>query len=510
MIGGILNLSRLRKMSFLGVVITGLVFLFCSVFPVYHDNGQKSSFLSLQPTDIEIKNLENTWFGQAGLYLTRPENPSSDNVYTGTIDASDLKKGNGMVDFHPTFTALVMKDDEWLEITDENPVFWCENSDSTYFSIRWKLKETAPAAVYGVRCDYIVKQENEEIEQSSIFRVLYTENWTYIKVCKDGNDGARRICDFVGGSSLTLSLYVTFNSGAADPRLSDTEKALSTGVKYDALKSGNVVSTDTMEIKVQTASGEMYKDFSYKIDDNVNNRVNMRFNEPLEDEIYIVQFTSKANSQIIGQFIIDNTGMNSGVNLSQLWVILMIMGGILVLGASSAYFVPLLTIKLNQARFDKETERVARLKNPDAYANSKKKTFKETVDKVIYNIKTPAYKRKKEEKTESVPTEEKVYSNRFTEMLRERQEKRDFMREHNVSSVEMEKMKEAEVEAAEYEKRSFASLRDDDDDEIATFHAAEDEISTLETGAYVEDGTRFAKLDSLRDENHGEDDDDTI
>ena len=84
-------------------------------------------------------------------------------------------------------------------------------------------------------------------------------------------------------------------------------------------------------------------------------------------------------------------------------------------------------------------------------------------------------------------------------MLRERQEKRDFMRENNITSAEMEKIKEAKAALEQDELNSFSVLRDDED-EIATFHAAEDEISTLETGAYVENGTRFAKLDSLNDD----------
>ena len=92
-------------------------------------------------------------------------------------------------------------------------------------------------------------------------------------------------------------------------------------------------------------------------------------------------------------------------------------------------------------------------------------------------------------------------------MLRERKEKRDFMRENNVTLEEMERIKAREAEIAMDEVNSFAGLRDDDDDdEIATFHAAQEEVSTLETGAYVDSGARFAKLDSLRDD----DDDDDI
>ncbi|MBO4726624.1 MAG: hypothetical protein J5598_03445, partial [Clostridia bacterium] len=210
-----------------------------------------------------------------------------------------------------------------------------------------------------------------------------------------------------------------------------------------------------------------------------------------------VQFTSNANNRIIGQFIIDNSEMKGGVNLSQFWAVLMIFGGLLTLGAASAYLVPLLMVKINEARVNRENERVDRLKNPDKYAKKDKKSLKEKVQDIINKIKTPKYKRNQvKQENEEELTEQKEYQNRFTEMLRERQEKRDFMQEHHVSGEEMEKMKAAEAAAAADEVNSFAFLRDDD--EIATFHAAEDEISTLETGSYVQGGTTFAKLDSLQ------------
>lgn len=458
--------------------------------------------LSVTPAnEIDVSVFDANLFSknELGLYITRPETPSADNIYTGTISTERLIDENNVTSFDPQFTALIRLDDEWAEITEQDPLFWVDDDDSTKYSVRWKLRETAPAAVYGVRCSYQEEYNGDERTVTNDFQILYTEDWTYIKVEKD--DGSRRISNFPGGSNLTLSLYVTFNPGAADPKLSDTDnQPLSTGAKYDRLENGNIVSTDTMDISVQTISGEVYKNFVYKINDNIKNCVDFRFTESLSNEIYIVKFTSKANSRILGQFIIDNSGMNVGVNLSQIWVIFMLFGGVLALGAASAFFVPLMIIKVNETRVYKENERIARLKNPEAYATKKKKSFKEMVNKLIYNIKTPAYKRKKDAKTEEKPAEEKVYTNRFTEMLRERQEKRNFMREHNVTSEEMEKIKEAEAAAAEDEKNSFAALRDDDDDIIATFHAAEDEISTLETGAYVKDGTTFAKLDSLRDD----------
>lgn len=490
--------------------MAGLALIFCvSMLCPRPVATRQVPSLSLAPTDISVSVNDANLFSnnEIGLYLTRPENPNPENVYSGTISTEELiadAESDGKTGFQPKYTALKRQNDQWSEMTDQD-VFWYDEEDSTKYSVRWKLRETAPAMVYGIRCSYTKIIDGYEQIVSMEFQILYTEDWTYIKVAN--NAGARRITNFAGGQNMTLTLNVTFNDGAADPNLFETDNPpLSSGAKYDRLVTGNVVSTETMDITVKTVSGGVYKNFVTKIDDNIKNRVDIRFEDKLSNEIYLVQFTSKADSRIIGQFIIDNSGMRNGVNLSQLWVILMIFGGLVALAAASAYFVPLIIVKVNETRVYKENERIARMKNPEAYAVKKKKSVKETLDKLIYNIKTPAYKRKKDAAAEEKPAEEKVYTNRFTEMLRERQEKRDFMREHNVTSVEMEKIKEAEAAAAADEANSFAALRDDDDDEIATFHAAEDEISTLETGSYVQDGTTFAKLDSMRDENGNGDD----
>ena len=342
------------------------------------------------------------------------------------------------------------------------------------------------------------------------FQVLYQGEWNFVTVTNPA--GKHQIANFAGGNELTLELEFTFNDGAASqPDLFEKGEKEGEGLSsigYGKLNLGDVVTTETLvkNINIKTISGQSYNAGVHtKVD---GNRVELRFLERLGKGIYVLQFTSDnyafdtVNGRILGQFIIDNSGMKGGVNLSQIWVILMIFGGLLALGASSAYLVPLLIIKVNEARVDKENERIARMKNPEAYATKQKKSLKDVFAKIIYNIKTPAYERKKQaekEQEEKKPVEEKVYSNRFTEMLRERQEKRDFMRENNITSAEMEKIKEAKAALEQDELNSFSVLRDDED-EIATFHAAEDEISTLETGAYVENGTRFAKLDSLNDD----------
>ncbi len=446
-------------------------------------------------------------FSDRGIYLCRPESAHTDNVYQGTISVESLigTKSN----FYPTFFALKRVNDEWIELKNGNNDFWIDSWDTTNCSIAWYLRESAPAAVYGVRCAYEEQYGNYREMVERDFRVLYTQDWTYINVANQ--NGNSRIRNFWGGSGKTLHLYVTFNPGAASSGLKDSEETTPiTNLPVGGISDvNNIVNAKLMDITIKTASGNTYpadKFVSQAPDVNDGNHWMVRFNQYLGYDIYIIQFSSKVDNRILGQFIIDNTGVNGGVNLSQLWVVLMVFGGLLSLGASSAFLVPLFIVRINEARVYKEKERIDRIKNPEKYLTKKKKSFKEVIDKIIYNIKTPVYKRKKEQSEQQKPVEEKVYSNRFTEMLRERREKRDYMQEHNVTSEEMEKIKEAEAAAEADKINSFAFLRDDDDDEIATFHAAQDEVSTLETGSYVQGGTTFAKLDSLRDDEVKNDD----
>ena len=457
-----------------------------------------------EPVANEYLVKSSGFVAESGVFVTRPEKPSADNVFYGSVSADLLAEGK--MNFEPEYTPLIMQDDEWQELTNGS-FFWLEATDSTKRSIAWYLLETAPAAIYGIRCTYETENYGNKEVVNEYFKILYTGDWTYIKL--ENDQGMRRIRNFVGGSDLTLTLNVTYNDGAAASDLPNKEQEWSTGASYGSLNDNYVVNTESMvdSIIVKTVSGKVYsaKNIVSRIDKNKANRVELRFTQALKKDIYIVQFTSNVNNQIIGQFVIDNSKMKSGVNLSQFWVVSMIFGGLLALGASMAYLLPFLIVKINEARVYKENERVARMKNPEAYAATKKKSFKEVINNIIYKIKTPAYKRTKKVEETPVPEEEKQSVNRFTEMLRERKEKRDFMRDYNVSSEEVERIQAKENALAADEVNSFAALRDDDDDEIATFHAAREEISTLETGAYVDGGARFAKLDSLLDDDNQDD-----
>lgn len=442
-------------------------------------------------------------FDNEGIYLCRPDEPDAEKEYYGSVNMNSLK--TGLRSFRPTLTAVKLNEREkWDPATGTEFTIDVEEAEyNGYESVKWHLREDAPAAVYGIECVYVTDEAGEN-KETKYFRVVYTDEWTYI--CVKDDAGERRTTNFQGGEK-TLYLNVTFNPGATNPSLKK-EAIDDGGIAHSAISDArDVVSLATMDITVKTLSGSVYK-FGRDNYDIVNdeNRVKITFPEKLGNDVYIVQFTSNANQSIMGQYIIDNTQGNGGVNMSGLWAILMIFGGVLTVGASVMYLVPFAIVKINEARVNKENERVDRMKNPEKYAESDQKSLKGIFSKLIYNIKTPAYERNKNKATteegKEKPVVEKVHTNKFTEMLSERQERREFMRKNNVTSEEMDRMKEAEEEIKREEASSFVGLRDDDEeeDEIATFHAAEDEISTLETGSYTEGGATFAKLDSIRDD----------
>ncbi len=491
-------MKQLYKRFSLLLVVFGAILLFSvcilpnTVNQVYINDIILSSVSDNSDDDHEIQIWAESAgaFGNDGMYLCRPAEPSAKNVYFASISTKPLY--DDKTDFNPVYTALVSRNDVLVELEEENQqYFWFEESDNKRH-VFFYLRENAPAGLYGIRCAY---EEGKKAE----FLVLYTDEWTYIKVTD--SDGNSRRTNF-GGGDKTLSLMVSFNDGAARPDL-DLDATKTEPIAYNAINSlGDIVSLNNMHVRVKTLSGDAYLSdfFDYEV---VKDRVDIKFKQKLNRDVYIIQFISDANSSIIGQYVIDNTSANAGVNLSRIWALLMIFGGVLTLVASAAYLVPFFIVKVNEMRVYKENEHVDRMKNPEKYSESDKKSLKGIFSKIIYNIKTPAYKRKQDKEKENEaqkPVEEKVYTNRFTEMLRERQEKRDFMRENNLTSEQLEAIQEAKSEEAKEVINSFASLRDDDDDDIATFHAAEDEISTLETGAYTESGTTFAKLDSLRDD----------
>lgn len=426
-------------------------------------------------------------FGQAGLFIRRPEQVTAGNLYEGSVtNVLD----SGVTNFTPTYQALVKRHDTWVAVTDD--AFRIQ-VQADQLSVIWTLREDAPAATYGVSCRYLAADGYTTNED--IFAIVYTADWTYVAV--QDNAQHNHMTDFYGGPNRTLPLQVTYNEGATILSLLEGEQ-LANGTLYGQISGNEVITAENFALAMTTVSGKTYADTIF-VNSVVGNVVSLTFDEPLErGEIYILKFYSALDGRVYGQFIIDNSAAGSGINLSNLWILCVTLGGLMILVSVSLFFVPLIIVKVNENRVYKENLRIAKMKNPDAYVDNTnlwqrlrtkfKKLGKKGAKDEVKEVETP--------QLENAPKERK-----FTDMIRENREKRAFMEEHGISSDQVEAMQKQNAAMADAQKQGFAFLRDDDDDdEIASLYQEKVEKPTIETGAYVQDGVTFAKLDSMPDQ----------
>lgn len=435
-----------------------------------------------------------------GVFLTRATKYGA--TYHGSVTADKIIEDNKLNNFDPTYTAMVKHNDVWENILPDGQGQYTSPFriaiDSDKRGVIWYLDADAPAAVYGVKCTY--QDPNTLNVYEGIFNVVYTDKWTYLSLHTQA--GANYVTDFRGGVDRTLTVQVAFNDGATTPTFEPINQEIDdSGVTYGAIRASETIAIDSLQFTLKTVSGEIY-------DGNISaqrlpntNCVTLMFEDSLANDTYVLQVASAVDGKIYGALVINNAGGAASINLSRLWIFLMAGGGVLVLVAAGMFFLPLVVAKVNANRVYKENARVARMKNPEAYAN-KSGTLFQRIQSKLQNWAN----RKKKGAVTKVTEEEKPQEEsapapakpKFTDMLRERREKRDFVGKGGESSET--KSGSATTEKLD-EKQSFAFLRNDDDDEIASFHQEKKEAPTIETGSYVEDGVTFAKLDSLRDEN---------
>lgn len=438
-----------------------------------------------------------------GVFLTRATKYGT--TYFGSVDAHDLYENNGGTSFNPTYTAMVKHNDIWKYVP-VNAQGQCEGSfriDSTFdieasdkLSIGWELDADAPAAVYGIKCAY-PDPVTREIHES-IFYIVYTDAWTYLSIYDQ--NGSHYLNNFGGGSDRTLTVQVSFNDGAITPTWEPINDEIDdSGVKYGAISKDEIISLDTLQFTIKSITGESYNGMISVQRIPNTNLVSLIFADNLANGTYVLQVSSTVDDKIYGELVIYNGVRNAGINLSRIWIFFMVAGGLIVLTAVIMFFLPLSMSKINARRVDKENARIARMKNPEAYANKSGTLFQrlQTKLKKMANRKQKDGAATEEAKPQAEPTP--AFKPKFTDLLRERREQRDGMNkgEKNTATTPANK---ATQEATE--KTGFAFLRDDDDDdEIASLREVKEEVSTIETGSYVEDGVTFAKLDSLQGEN---------
>lgn len=428
-------------------------------------------------------------FDDTGIYICRrPDEKQTGESFYGSITKTF---GDNVQNFEPECLMIVKDHDVWQELPVNNGYFSIELS-SDKCSVMWTLQEAAPAAVYGVKCIY-TDSVYSDITHEDIYQIVYTDTWNYVSV-KDA-DNQTYITNFVGGSRRRLNLYVEYNAGATVLSVLQDGKMLPNQVRYGRIMSAGIITTENLTVSLSTIGGELYTGRIYT--DVTGNILTVIFDDVLANDIYIMKLSSTLDDKVYGQFVIDNSALTRGINLSQFWVLVVILGGILVLFGVLAFFVPLLVIKVNQWRVNRENVRVAKMKNPEAYADSEGNLL-QRVQKNLKKLRKGGAKTE-EKVVEKPKVENPSESVRITNIISQNRENRRLVEENAISGGKAEAVKQQEAIDQNAQKHSFAFLRDDDD-EIASLQDDSEAMPTIETGSYVQDGVTFAKLDSMKDE----------
>lgn len=453
--------------------------------------GRQTATMPVQPlalNEYEIKVGNADTFDHTGIYICRRQ----DNAQTGVTYQGTVTKTfpENVINFYPEITLMMKENDTWRVLPEHNEYFTYTRAWDNC-SVNWALREAAPAAVYGIKCVY-ADAVDSDLTREDIYQIVYTDTWNYVSV-KDANNQTA-ISNFGGGRSRRLTLYVDYNEGATVLSVLQEGKVLPNGVHYGEISTSEIISTQSLSVSLATVGGDVYSGRIYT--EVTGNVLTVIFDDVLANDVYILKLSSALDDKIYGQFIIDNSGRASGINLSQLWVVAMIFGGVLVLFGALAFLIPLLVIKINQARVFHENVRVAKMKNPAAYVDAE--------GNVLQRMKKNLKKlRKGGAKTEEAVVEKPKVENsdsvRITSVINQNRENRRLAEENAISGGRIEAMKQQEAVDQDAQKHSFAFLRDEDD-EIASLQEESENIPTIETGAYVKDGATFAKLDSLKDE----------
>ena len=455
------------------------------------------------PYDEDIIVPYSSEFGDAGIYLRRTSQPKTDYIYSGSVLTDYIRDNYRQTEnFYPEYQALVWRYDEWQTVSESD--FWVEPA-SDQCSVRWYLNEKAATAAYAVQCSFI-GYYGEWVEE--IFPVVYSNNWTYITAVN--SQGQNTITNWRGGPNLTLTLTIGYNDGALVPytrsSLDDNapENVLSNGLKYGYLTDGEMITTESMNVTMQTLTGKTYDSNQIEYD-AIANQITFRFLQPLENELYVLKIQNETDKTIYAQFVIDNQGDSSPVNLSRLWIFIIVIGALLILAAAGAFLIPLIMTKINSERVYRENLHIHRIKHPEAYEQKSGTVWQRLKNKFkkFTKKKNGVQEPIEEESTPPELESEAPTKKRFTDMIREQRETREFMQEYGVTTEKVEEIKKQAETARDNSRKGFAFLRDNE--EIASLHEEEVEMPSIETGSYVKDGVTFSRLNSTENDQHDDD-----
>lgn len=460
---------------------------------------------------------EGTSMDVSGVFIRRKTDQqlSADTIYwcsvnpimevDGSLIIVDeaLENNPGVIQnfMHASYTPIKRVNNEWQEFAnDPNGDFWLEVSDSKT-AVIWYLRQTAPLGNYGVKFRDTKGTAIETDDAEYVYQVVHTGDWTFVSM--DSRYGTKIIRNFVGGPWTPLRLYLSYNEGAmVTSKL--TEIDLPNGATVGNVLPELIVNTEMwnldMEdknsmgkstyrennidnIQVSVMNGDIYQNLYTMINGTERNAIDLIFNTPLENKVYIIKFGSALDSYIYGTLIIDNTGM-SGVNLSTMWKFFVIFGAVLAVAVSVLYFIPVVIRHRNEIKVFRENERIQREKMGirDATISGSgdgKKKKKGGLAQGLHDFKAKwkgtynAEQEKKKAEEEKLKLEAGITDDeprkrkdagghsRFTDTIREKRERRQIAQQQGLTEEDLKRMEDSVARLKKAKEDSFVHLRDE-------------------------------------------------
>jgi hypothetical protein len=519
-----------RKRSFIwGLIICAVTVIAFFSSPIFVGPSKITADAANESNLIEFRfrateNMYNQ-FGSNGIFIRRAQNADASNkTYYGTVNAVIENAGGLEIatvanapNYNAQYSALVMRDGIWEPASLAE--FWLDyNSDPSNLSIVWKLAESAPANNYAVQ---LVREDDKGAVFTYTYQVLYTEAWTYVSlhdgiIANNGGSFDTVINGFYGGERTKLTVFLESNNGATVLSSLTEKGVLDNGVSVGNIASNQIINASTLSvasnISISIMGGGEYTDIRT---DAVGNQVDILFNTPLEDKIYIVKFRNNLDNTVYGTLIINNV-KDKNIYLSKAWVALVVLGSILVVLIGLVYFVPFVVRYVNGRKVYNETERINRQKNPEEYADegsgsgsgkedspfaklkkgfARNKARKAAANGVVMEDSGP--KLEPEAAAERKPKEDLGHK-RFTEAIRDKRERREFAKQQGLSEDDLVKIEKEHTEFEQAKKDSFAFLRDDDEP-IATVKKEAATDRSINAGAVEIGGAVFTPLSDTDD-----------
>jgi hypothetical protein len=416
-----------------------------------------------------------------GIFIVRQrELIKAGKIFAGTVFAIYPTAVSDPTNF--IYTAMVKEKDKWVP-ADKN-YFWTVET-SPNISVKWYLREDAPANTYGIHC------LNGITGEELYYQIIYTEQFTFVSTAAE--NGENIIRNFYGGTRVSVTFSVAYNGGAVITDAMPPTAATADGFKYGNLISAAVIEASTFEVEVTTLAGVQYSNNNIILMGS-QGEISLWLVEPLTDETYIVKLFNNIDKTVYGIFVIENAE-SAGLFETGIWAVLLIFGLFLVVMVCLLYFTPVLVRRINESRLYNENLRIKREKNPEEYAEEKSQGFLSGLKAKMEEAKARREGKviEKKDKREKAVNKDGGGS-KFSQRLQESMQVRQYAKEHGLTRQQIDEAREEQKKLEQAKIDSFAFLRDYDKP-IAELKKEEEEDRSINAATVNIAGVAYSALE---------------